>query len=188
MADATGPISTLAGTAHDVPAGMMCDDHPDRPAVARIQGETDSFGCEMVDVCQDCLEGLRAWRNSDEAREMRIGTCEWCKGQADDLRDARDYEEGMCGRVYRVCGACIKRVNDEAEAELDAMGYYDHDDYEPDDDTCRSCVGDGEVFDGDDYWFCNCAAGIKLKGEAEARYRAKSNAPVSREASDANSR
>jgi hypothetical protein len=52
MADVTGPISTLPGSSHhDVPDGMMCDDHPDRPAVTRLQGETDSFGSEMHDLC-----------------------------------------------------------------------------------------------------------------------------------------
>ena len=40
MADVTGPISTLSGAHHPVPNGQMCDDHEDRPAIARIQGET----------------------------------------------------------------------------------------------------------------------------------------------------
>ena len=48
MADVTGPISSLPGSGHSVPDGAMCDEHPDRPAVARVQGETDSFGCEMI--------------------------------------------------------------------------------------------------------------------------------------------
>lgn len=43
MGDVTGPISTLPGHRHKLPSGATCDDHPDRPAVARIQGETDSF-------------------------------------------------------------------------------------------------------------------------------------------------
>lgn len=139
MAEVTGPISTLPGASHDVPDAQMCDHHPDRPAVARIQGETDSFGCEMDDLCQECVDARRAYRCSEagiaEELEWRTGQCEWCKGQATDLRDARDYEEGLCGRVYRVCGACIKRVNDEAQAELDAMddGYYDFDDCDDDD-------------------------------------------------------
>ena len=135
MADVTGPISTLSGSSHDVPDGMMCDAHPERPAVARIQGETDSFGCEMHDMCQECLDAERAYRNSPEAAEWRKGTCEWCKNPADDLRDRRDYEEGNCGRVYRVCGACVKRDNEywAAEAAADA-NYYGDDDYSDYDD------------------------------------------------------
>lgn len=122
MADVTGPISTLSGAVHEVPDGMKCDNHPRRKAVARVQGETDSFGCEMHDFCRQCLEKDRAWKNSPEAAEWRKGKCEWCSGAATDLRDARDYEEGMTGRVYRVCGACIKKQNDDLKEEAD---YYD---------------------------------------------------------------
>lgn len=114
MAEVTGPVSTLPGAGHRLPPGTMCDDHEDRPAVARIQGETDSFGSELNDMCQECLDRCRAARNSPEARS---GTCAWCKKDATDLRDARDYEEGMAGPVYRVCGACVQRQNDDAQAE-----------------------------------------------------------------------
>lgn len=143
MAEVTGPISTLSGASHDVPEGAKCDEHPDRPAVARIQGETDSFGSELHDMCAECLEADRAWRSSPEAAEWRKGQCEWCKNEAADLRDARDYDEGMTGRVYRVCGACIKRADDEARAELEANGYYDSDfdDYDDDDDWLEEECG-----------------------------------------------
>lgn len=121
----------------------MCDDHPDRPAIARVQGETDSFGSEMHDMCQECLDKHRAHLTSDEAMERRIGICEWCNNSAEDLRNARDYDEGMCGRLYRVCGACIKRVNEEAAAELDEMESFDFsDDYL---DECWNCGGEGFV-------------------------------------------
>jgi hypothetical protein len=106
MGDITGPISTLPGTPHELPDGTTCEEHPERPAVARIQGETDSFGCELNDYCQECLDELRAYNRSPEAR---TGTCDWCNQDAPDLRDKRDYEEGMNGPVYRVCGACSKR-------------------------------------------------------------------------------
>lgn len=178
MADVTGPISTLAGSSHEVPEGMMCDEHLDRPAVARIQGETDSLGCEMEDLCQQCIDDRRAYRRSEAGRaeeaEWRTGQCEWCGGQATDLRDARDYEEGICGRVYRVCGACIKRVNDEVLAEFDHMDGYDpRDDY---DDSCGKCYGEGETFDFRGTWrgYCLCEDGLRLKTEAEARYQAES--------------
>lgn len=186
MSEVTGPISSLPGASHDVPDGMTCDGHPDRPAVARIQGETDSFGCELHDMCQECLDEHRAYLRSDEAQEDRKGQCEWCKGFATDLRDARDYEEGMCGRVYRVCGACIKRVNDEAARELEAMESFNFRD-EEDDDFCYNC-DHGEVYGSDDHeWrgYYNCATGLSLKGEAEARYRAacagRANAPAADE-------
>ena len=138
MADVTGPISTLPGTTRDVPDGMMCDNHPDQPAVVRVQGETDSFGCEMEDICQQCVDERKAYRCSEagqaEELEWRTGACEWCKNHVTDLRDARDYEEGMSGRVYDVCGACVSRQNEELAAEMD-------DDYA----DCWDCGGDGYV-------------------------------------------
>jgi hypothetical protein len=116
MAEVTGPIRSLPGSAHHhLPDGAMCDDHPDVPAVARVQGETDSFGSEMWDLCKPCLDAMREQARSPEAR---TGKCEWCKSLANDLRDARDYDEGMNGRVYRVCGPCIRKANEEAEREL----------------------------------------------------------------------
>ena len=115
MADVTGPISTLPGTSYHLPEGTMCDRHPDRLAVARVQGETDSFGCEMNDVCQECLNADRAYARSPDAR---TGTCDWCKQPATDLRSARDYEEGMHGPVYEICGKCQKKRDDEISDEL----------------------------------------------------------------------
>lgn len=130
MADISrGPVSTLPGSAHALPERAMCDDHSDRPAVARVQGETDSFGCEYLDLCQECLKKIRDYANS---AEVRSGPCEWCRNQATDLRYARDYDEGMGGPVYRVCGACIHRRNEEAREELVA---YDREYDDGDDDS-----------------------------------------------------
>lgn len=114
MGDVIGPCSTLPGSGHHVPDGTTCDDHPDRPAVARVQGETDSFGAELHDLCEECLRQYRA-----ECAEDLSGCCDWCKQEATDLRHTRDYEEGMSGPVYRVCGACLKRQQDEIQEELD---------------------------------------------------------------------
>jgi hypothetical protein len=104
MGDVSGPVSTLPGARFPAQDGMMCDDHPGRPAIARVQGETDSFGAEYLDLCEACIAELR-----QHAQQERIGRCDWCKTDATDLRPRRDYEEGMAGRVYRVCGACVKR-------------------------------------------------------------------------------
>ena len=123
MSDITGPISSLPGSGHSVPDGMTCDRHPDRQAVHRVQGETDSFGCEMIDMCQECWKHELAYRKSDEAKQDRIGECGWCKREATDLCDARDYDEGMYGPVYRVCGACLKRHDDRIREELDRYGW-----------------------------------------------------------------
>jgi hypothetical protein len=133
VSDVTGPISSLPGARHTVPKGQKCDQHRRRVAVVRIQGETDSFGCELIDMCQKCLDRHIAWKNSPAAIERRKGTCEWCKNSADDLRDARDFEEGLSGRVYRVCGACIKRQNEELKAEAEEFEDCGDDDWSDDD-------------------------------------------------------
>jgi hypothetical protein len=130
MADVTGPISTLSGSSHHLPEGTMCDRHPRRKAVARIQGETDSFGSEMNDMCQKCLDQHRAYLKSPANVEHRKGQCEWCKQPAEDLRDRRDFEEGLTGRVYRVCGNCVKKENErlvEEASEHDDDRWYDDD-------------------------------------------------------------
>lgn len=127
MADVTGPISSLPGSLSTPPNEQTCDEHPERPAYRRVQGETDSFGCEMIDMCQECYEEHRRVM-AEHATEARTGTCDWCRSQATDLRDHRDIDEGMSGPVYRVCGACIKRENEALREELDSYGDdYDYD-------------------------------------------------------------
>jgi len=112
MTDVTGPIQTLPGTGHAVPPGTMCDDHPDRPAVARIQGETDSFGAELIDCCAECRDALRA-----AIRAPQRGWCDWCKTMAEGIRDHRDFEEGSSGPVYSVCAGCRTRELQRLERE-----------------------------------------------------------------------
>lgn len=120
MADVSGPTSTLPGSSRAAPDGLMCDYHQDKPAVRRVQGETDSFGAEYLDLCQECIDEMK----KHEA-ESRTGRCDWCGQNATDLRPRRDFEEGMAGRVYNVCGACVKREYDQLEAE---RSEYDYDD------------------------------------------------------------
>ena len=116
MADVTGPISTLPGAVHSTPEGSMCDEHPDVPAVRRVQGETDSFGSEMHDLCQACVDELKT-----HSHEARWGFCDWCKKEVDDLRPKRDFEEGFYGPVYRVCGPCAKRYDESMRDDLDDL-------------------------------------------------------------------
>ncbi|AUR35812.1 hypothetical protein PhaeoP18_01538 [Phaeobacter piscinae] len=117
MADVTGPTRTLPGAAHCLPPGTMCDAHPKRPAVARIQGETDSFGSELIDCCEECKANIWA-----AIRTKRNGYCEWCKTIAEDIRDHRDFEEGSSGPVYSVCAGCRAKELQRLECEL---SYYD---------------------------------------------------------------
>ena len=115
MSLVTGPISTMPGHCHKVPEGTKCDYHKDRFAAYRVQGETDSMGCEMEDLCTECkTKQDKACLEADSS-----GTCDWCKGEAPQLVNRRDYDEGMSGPIYRVCMVCTavdnKRVAEEYE-------------------------------------------------------------------------
>lgn len=111
----------------------MCDKHEDRPAVKRVQGETDSFGCEYFFACQECLEDCA------KATELRLeeeSYCNWCKSLCKGCQPLRDVDEGTCGPVYSVCPACRTKYDDYLEQELaeyrkfDYLGEYYFDDYE----------------------------------------------------------
>lgn len=70
MADVIdGYPRTRSGSKHRLPAGATCDQHPDRPAVARIQGETDSFGCELCDMCAECYEEYQQYLQDNPNRD-----------------------------------------------------------------------------------------------------------------------
>ena len=123
--EVTGPISTLPGAGHDCPDGTVCDLHNDRPAVARIQGETDSMGAELHDMCEECLADYR----TELRTEDRSGTCDWCKNHAPMLVNRRDIEEGMYGSVYRICEPCDDRYEARLRREMqeweDRYGSYE---------------------------------------------------------------
>jgi hypothetical protein len=123
MADVTGPISTLPGTHREPPEQAKCDEHPDRPATHRVQGETDSFGCEMHDLCDECW---RDWR-AELSKPQEAFPCDFCKVPSAERRATRDPDEGMCGPVYYVCPECRKRQRERIEEELRESGYYDDD-------------------------------------------------------------
>lgn len=116
MAHVSGPTSSLPYSRHIVPTGTMCDEHPDRPAVARVQGETDSFGAEYIDCCQECADELAASR---EVEREKGGVCDWCHTHQPRLSNRRDIDEGSSGPVYRVCDPCIRKDNDRIDEELE---------------------------------------------------------------------
>jgi hypothetical protein len=128
-----GRVSSMPGSSHSLPAGTKCDQHEDREAVARIQGETDSFGCEYCMMCQECLDQHRAYRAAELEKEKR---CDWCGCMSKGVRSRRDFEEGMSGRLYDVCPACIDKENKLLAEELAENDRYrgDYDDLIDDDD------------------------------------------------------
>lgn len=112
MADViSGGVSSLPGHKWPLPEGAKCDNHPDRPAVARRQGETDSMGCELNDLCAECDAAVVAYQNTP-----RNGYCEVHNGEGEDIRPRRDIDEGMSGRLYMTCKSCRKK-EDKALAE-----------------------------------------------------------------------
>ena len=102
-----GPVFSLPGMLWDVEAGATCDSegHENALAKVKIQGETDSFGCEFMYMCGECYE---AFKNRDLTEE-RTGTCDLCKKHKTDLAPWRDVEEGMAGPVYSACDACVEK-------------------------------------------------------------------------------
>lgn len=118
-----GPVSSLPGAHFKPEAGACCDQHEDRLATVKVQGETDSWGCEYYYQCEECSAEA-------DAKDPMIDQCEWCR-QTAELSPMRDRDEGMCGPVYQVCDACIRKEDDAAVKELEEMGYYD-DDYDDD--------------------------------------------------------
>lgn len=84
-----------------------CHDNGNRtvPATVRVQGETDSFGCEYIYFCEEHYKKFK-----DKGPER--GNCECC-GTECEIIYTRDWEEGMNGPVYRVCEACHPRYLDE---------------------------------------------------------------------------
>ena len=77
----TGPISTLPGATGAPYEGAVCDEHPDRPAVMRVQGETDSMGSEQLYMCQACYDAYKADRERLNGGAY-LGHCGRCGGHA----------------------------------------------------------------------------------------------------------
>lgn len=116
-----GPVSTLPG--NTVPSDPIdrCDDC-DKPSTHRVQGETDSFGCEYLFFCDECHGKFRL---ALRAARDEPGECAWCKGTDKPVAPTRDYDEGMSGPVYQVCRPCRAKQSEEARRELADMGEAD---------------------------------------------------------------
>jgi len=87
-------------------------------ATVRVQGETDSFGCEFIDLCKECAE--KHYKAVREYRELER-SCDWCR-KLGKLAPTRDYDEGSHGPVYEVCEPCWERQFVALQEELD---FYD---------------------------------------------------------------
>ena len=113
-----GPVSSMPGAVKAVIEGHTCDTegHEDRPSFKMVQGETDSFGCEYMDLCEECYKAFL-----EKPDEKVICTCEWCKAENVEVFPTRDFDEGMYGPVYSVCIACRRKQIEDAEEELEYL-------------------------------------------------------------------
>lgn len=115
-----GRVSSMPGSVHKVPEGQMCDhEGHDHLAEVRIQGETDSMGCEFIDLCTPEADKLLA-----ALRAPRDGYCEVHGGPGSDLKNWRDFDEGMAGRIYQACRSCRDEANKRAAEEYEEMRDY----------------------------------------------------------------
>lgn len=125
-----GPVSTMPGSTSKAQANIPCEEEGCLlPSTTRVQGETDSMGCEYIHYCDVHYSGFKLDFQA-QAEEARKGTCDWCKLSATDLRNRRDLDEGSAGPVYRVCGSCRTKDNERAAEELNQLyeddpGFYD---------------------------------------------------------------
>ena len=91
-------------------SSYICDIHEDRPATYQVQGETDSFGCEYLYMCDGCYTAYRDERYETWAEQA----CQRCGTKG--VRPFRDYDEGMHGPVYYLCKKCISQsIQDQYE-------------------------------------------------------------------------
>jgi hypothetical protein len=90
-------------------------------ATVRVQGETDSFGCEYSHYCEACHKLSEELNDHyTKKHEDDESQCEWCKKVVPqkNLRYTRDIDEGSNGPVYEVCGSCRARQAEQIAEEL----------------------------------------------------------------------
>ena len=119
MAAVIGPNHYVTGQVLRTPYGQACDAHPEKLAEVRVVGETDSFGSELIDMCQECFQDYL--RDKRDAQDELI-RCQLCGSLTDTCQTWRDHEEGLTGRQYQACQTCRherERAFAEALADVD---------------------------------------------------------------------
>lgn len=132
-----GNLRGQASSVKDDEWGMMCENHPDIPAVIRLCSESDSFGSEYYNLCAPCntRRVLQRQRIIDNP-ELWTEHCPDCGRISPELFAYRDPDEGHNGPVYEQCKNCCKVRLERAEREYEAEFGHEDDDYpEPDFDS-----------------------------------------------------
>lgn len=110
--------------------GTFCYEpgHDDRKAFKRICNESDSFGSEYYNFCEECWDtyqkALEKKRNDPEQWEH----CRECGAKVPELISYRDMDEGMHGPVYEHCESCHVKMNERISREYE-QDYGDDDEY-----------------------------------------------------------
>lgn len=104
--------------------GLMCYVHHDRPATKRICTESDSFGSEYHNMCDECNEEHIADKAAIDADPERWETCK-CGNREPRMIQYRDMDEGMHGPVYEHCSVCHEKWNQRIAEE---EAFFDQDD------------------------------------------------------------
>lgn len=105
----SGPTKFLPGTRHETEEGAICDDCG-APATITIQGDTDSFGAEYMEFCEDCHE---RWEEESKEKTDTSGHCEWCDQMSNSRTLARDPTEGEYGPLYYICIGCLASAKED---------------------------------------------------------------------------
>ncbi len=69
------------------------------------------------------------------------GECDWCRKEADDLVEHKDFEEGMAGRLYDVCAECRIKERESVEAEQAEDDDYNEEPYGPEPECYQDATG-----------------------------------------------
>lgn len=112
----------LPGNIYSGTKGSFCETHEDRPSYKKLQGETDSFGAEYSEMCEECFA---VYEKSLEVKVAKEEPCDWCKVVTNTIEPTRDYSEGSNGPVYYVCQACRIKQDNEARDELNELHQWD---------------------------------------------------------------
>lgn len=99
--------------------GTKCNWHPEVVATHRICSESDSFGSEYANFCNDCWEERQLAIKAKEQDPEQWDSCRKCGENVPRLSSYRDPDEGMHGPVYEACPDCVskfwKRYQEECE-------------------------------------------------------------------------
>lgn len=110
MAEVIGPNSYLPGQSLKPKKNMVCDEHADREATHRVVGETDSFGSEIMYMCDECYQEMQQQIEGQREAPRR---CEICKEMKTNVSPMRDPSEGSYGPLYNTCIACAVKIMDD---------------------------------------------------------------------------